>query len=102
VSTDAHSAEQQITDDVLDAFVAEASAHESEILAWADGLIVAGSHKAADALSEGFKAKVPLAGGAIGSAIQTAISQMDVEAEGGLKTAFDSVIAQAKAKSLGK
>jgi hypothetical protein len=94
--------EEIITDDLYEAFAEEAASKESEVLGWADNLIAVGSKAAADALSEGFKAKVPLAGGAIGSAINTAITQMDVEAEGGLKTAFDSIIAQAKAKSLGK
>jgi len=92
---------QQIENDLLEAFVLEATAHEAVILAWTDGMIASGSRAAGDALAAGFKAKVPLAGGAIGAAIVTAIAQMDVEAEGGLKTAFDGVIAQAKAKSLG-
>jgi hypothetical protein len=94
-------AETQITDDLLDAFVAEASANEPAILAWANSLLIAGSNTAAEALSAGFKAKVPLAGGAIGGAIDTAIASMDLTAEGALKTGFDNVIAQAKAKSLG-
>ena len=81
-----------ITIDLLDAFIAEAKAHESEILAWADGLLVAGTHTAASALAAGFRAKVPLAGGSIGAAIATALGQLDVEAEGGLKTAFDHLI----------
>ena len=81
-----------ITVDLLDAFVLEAKAHEAEILAWADGLIVAGSHTAANALAAGFKAKVPLAGGSIGAAISTALDQIDVKAEAGLKVAFDHLI----------
>jgi hypothetical protein len=59
---------QEIKDDLLAAFVSEAQANEPAVLSWADGLIAAGSHTAGSALAEGFRAKVPLAGGAIGAA----------------------------------
>jgi len=90
---------QAIKDDLLDAFVAEATAAEPEILAWADGLVKSGSATAAIALAEGFKAKVPLAGGAIGAAITTAIGSMDATADADLKTLYDGVLAQAKARA---
>jgi hypothetical protein len=91
-----------IEDDLLAAFVDEAQANESAILTWADALIAKGSHTAAEALSEGFRQKVPLAGGAIGAAITAALGSMDATADTDLKAEFDAIIAQAKAKSLGK
>lgn len=89
-----------ISADLQQAFALEAAANETAILDWADSLLVAGSNSAAEALSAGFKAKVPLAGGAIGSAIDTAITQMDAEGEAALKVWFDSVIAKAKSGTL--
>jgi hypothetical protein len=89
----------QIDVDLLDAFVAEAQAQEAAVLTWADALVTEGSKTLADALASGFRAKVPIAGGAIGSAVETALASLDTTAEGALKTGFDAVIAGAKAKS---
>ena len=91
---------QTIDNDLQDAFAAEASANESAILAWADGLVASGSHSLGDALAAGFKAKVPLAGGSIGAAVEVALAQLDVTADSTLKTQFDALIAAAQAHQL--
>jgi hypothetical protein len=88
----------EIEIDVANGLLAAFEAYETPILEFAKTQIDNGETSAAKALEAGFKAKVPLAGGAIASAIDTAFSQFETQENATLKSTYDQGIAWLKAK----
>ncbi len=84
--------------DALKALLAAATAYESEILAIAERELDAGETDLGNALEAGFRAKVPLAGGAISAAVASALTQVEADQAVTLKAKYDAFVAWLKGR----